>query len=380
MEKINDDVKNAGSRLKQIFRASVVAIVVNISLGVFKAIVGLISNSIAITMDAINNFTDAGSSLITILSSYFATKDPDKKHPFGYGRTEYLGTLLIAVIIIYAGVTSLAESVKSIVNPQTAEYSVVSLVIIVVAVVVKAILTIYITTIGKNAKSDSLVAAGKEALGDIAISIATVVAAFIYVFLGLSVEAWLGTIIALLILKTGVEILLETVAKLLGTGADATLVKNIKKAIINHESVVGAFDLVLHNYGPDAYLGSVHVEVEDTLPISKFDELSRAIQEDIIERFGVYLAAVGVYSVNTVDGEVIAIRENVKSLVLGVKFINQIHGFYVDVEKRIMRFDVVVSFEAGERRKIYNDVIDVISKKYPDYEIKVGMDTDFNEV
>lgn len=380
MEKINDDVKNAGSRLKQIFRASVVSIVVNISLGVFKAIVGLISNSIAITMDAINNFTDAGSSLITILSSYFATKDPDKKHPFGYGRTEYLGTLLIAVIIIYAGVTSLVESVKSIVNPEAAEYSVVSLVIIVVAVVIKAILTIYITTVGKNAKSDSLVAAGKEALGDIAISIATVVAAFIYVFLGLSIEAWLGAIIALLILKTGVEILLETVAKLLGTGADATLVKNIKKAIIANDSVVGAFDLVLHNYGPDAYLGSVHVEVEDTLPISRFDELSRTIQENIIEQFGVYLAAVGVYSVNTMDSDVIAIRENVKSTVLGVKYINQIHGFYVDIEKRIMRFDVVVSFEAGERRKIYNDVIDVISKKYPDYEIKVGMDTDFNEV
>lgn len=380
MEKINDDVKKAGSRLKQIFRASVVAIVVNISLGIFKAIVGFVSNSIAITMDAINNFTDAGSSLITIFSSYFATKDPDKKHPFGYGRTEYLGTLLIAVIILYAGVTSLVESIKSIVNPEAAEYSVASLVIIVVAVVVKAILTIYITTVGKNAKSDSLVAAGKEALGDIAISIATVVAAFIYIFLGLSIEAWLGAIIAIIILKTGIEILLETVAKLLGTGADAVLVKSIKKAIIANDSVVGAFDLVLHNYGPDAYLGSVHVEVEDTLPISRFDELSRTIQENIIEQFGVYLAAVGVYSVNTIDSDVIAIRENVKSTVLGVKYINQIHGFYVDIEKRIMRFDVVVSFEAGERRKIYNDVIDVISKKYPDYEIKVGMDTDFNEV
>ena len=380
MGKGNDDIEKNGSRLKAIFRASVVAILVNVSLGIFKMIVGLISRSIAITLDAVNNFTDAGSSLITILSSTFASKDPNKKHPFGYGRIEYLGTLLIAVLILYAGVTAFVESVKSIIHPEVPTYSTISIVIIIVAVVAKTFLTIYITNVGKKVRSDSLIASGKESLGDIAISIATVVAVFIYVLAHVSVEAWLGTVIALFIVKAGVETLFETVAKILGTGADVALVRDIKKAIAEQEEVVGAFDLVLHNYGPDEYLGSVHIEVEDTLPINKLDDLSRRIQEDILERFGVYMSAIGVYSVNTTDESIISIREDVKETVLGIKHVNQLHGFYLDKEKKDMRFDVVVSLEAEDRRKVHNEVIKKLEEQYPEYRINAGMDIDYNEI
>lgn len=380
MDEIREDANKIGNRIKAIFRASVIAIIVNVALGIFKMIVGVISNSIAITLDAINNLTDAGSSFITILSASYASKDADRKHPFGYGRTEYLGTLLIAVLILYAGVTSLVESVKSIIHPETAEYSLVALVIIIVAILAKAGLALYISGVGKKVKSDSLMAAGKESIGDIAISIATVVAAIIYMVFGVSVEAYLGTIIALFIIKAGVEILIETVTKILGTGADASIVVDIKKAIAENEAVVGAYDLVLHNYGPEAYLGSVHVEVEDTLPISRFDALSREIQEDIAARFGVFLSAVGVYSVNTKDEVVISVREDVKSMALCTEYVNQLHGFYMDSDKKTMRFDIVVSFKAGDRRKVYEEVIEKVNKSYPEYTLTVGMDMDYNEI
>lgn len=380
MGQINDAAENTGSRLKAIFQASVVAILVNISLGIFKAIVGIISNSIAITLDAINNFTDAGSSFITILSSSFASKDADKKHPFGYGRIEYLGTLLIAVLILYAGITSLIESIKSIIHPEAPDYSTVSLIIVTVAVIVKFLLTLYITRVGKKVNSDSLIASGKESIGDVAISIATVVAALLFVSFGISIEAWLGAVIALFIVKAGVETLFETVAKILGTGADAALVRDIKKAIVENDAVVGAFDLVLHNYGPDDYLGSVHVEVEDTLPISKFDNISRIIQEDISERFGVYLTAIGLYSVNTMDESIISMREKVRTIALNTEFVNQLHGFYVDKERKNMRFDIVISLEAEDRRKVYRDVIEKVEKEYPEYTVKAGMDMDYNEI
>lgn len=291
------------NRLKVILRTSIIGIIVNAFLGVFKAIVGTVSHSIAITLDAVNNFTDAGSSLITILSTSFSVKEPNKKHPFGYGRIEYLGTLLIAIIISYAGITAFVESIKGIIHHEVAEYSTVSIIIIVVAVIVKTILAIFLVS-------------------------------------GFAIEAWLGVIIALFIIKAGVELILETVTKILGTGAEASLVREIKGAIVGFEHVVGAYDLVLNNYGPDSYLGSVHIEVEDTLEVSEFDALSRQIQEAIAEQFGVFISAVGVYSINTKDEKAIAMREAVKSEVLGIKHVKQLHVFYMD-DKNI-RFDVVI--------------------------------------
>lgn len=377
MKTVNEN-KALESRLKIILRTSIIGIIVNVFLGVFKAIIGTISNSIAITLDAVNNFTDAGSSMVTILSTSFSSKAPDKKHPFGYGRIEYLGTLLISVLILYAGITSFVESIKGILHHEVAEYSTVSIIIIVVAVVVKTALALFFSSVGKKVKSDSLVATGKEAVGDIAISISTVVAAIIFVVSGLSIEAWLGVIIALFIVKTGAELIFETVAKILGTGAEATLVTDIKKAIVEFDQVAGAYDLVLHNYGPDAYLGSVHIEVEDTLEVSEIDALSRHIQEVIAERFSVFISAVGVYFINTKDEKVVAIREDVRSMVLAIQHVKQLHGFYLD--DKSMRFDVVVSFEAGDRMKVYQEVMEKVQGKYPEYALNVGMDMDYNEI
>lgn len=370
----------AESRVKEIFKASIVAIAINVFLGIFKAIVGIVSHSIAITMDAINNFTDAGSSLIAILSTFFAAKTPDKKHPFGYGRTEYLGTMLIGGLILYAGISAFIESVKKIISPETADYSVVSLIIIAVAIVVKLGLTIYITGVGKRFKSDSLIASGKEAVGDVAISVATLVAALIYVFAGISVEAWLGVIISVVIIKAGIETLAETIGNILGTGGDIELVRNVKKAISSHEHVHGAYDLVLHNYGPDSYMASVHVEVEDTLPVAEFDKLSRQLQEDIFDEFSVYLTAIGLYSINSQNADIIKLREAVADIALSNPLVHQMHGFYADPEQKKMNFDLVVGFDSKDRRGEFEKTVNAIREKYPDYEIGAGMDSDFNEV
>lgn len=370
----------AENRLKTILKTSIIAILVNVALGAFKAFVGLISNSIAITMDAINNFTDAGSSLITIVSAHFASKDADKKHPFGYGRVEYLGTLLIAGLILYAGFTSLIESVKKIINPETAEYSTVSLVILAVAVLAKSVLAIYMSKVGKRVNSDSLIASGKEAIGDIAISIATILAALLFIFTGFAVEAYLGAIIAALIIKAGIETLREIIGKILGTGAEVQLVKDIKKTIVEHEQVKGAYDLVLHNYGPDSYMASVHIEVEDTLSIGQFDDISREIRNEVLDKFGVFLTSIGLYSVNTQDEEVIRVREDIRKIALANSFVHQMHGFYINLETKIMRFDLVISFDAKDRREVFNQVLADIREKYPDYNLNAGMDCDFNEV
>ena len=372
-------MKTDDNRLKSILRASVVAIFINTALGIFKAIVGFLTHSVAITMDAINNFTDAASSFITIMAAYFASKDADRKHPFGYGRIEYLGTLLIGGLILYAGISAFIESMDKIINPNVAEYSVVTITIIIVAILVKILLALFTIKVGKNTNSDSLIASGKEAVSDIAISIATVVAAGIYVFANISIEAWLGVIISIMIIKAGVETLKEIVDKILGTPAEVSLVQDIKKEISAMENVIGAYDLILHNYGPDSYMASVHVAVCDTISVNEFDDLTRNIQDCIFEKYNVIISAVGMYSINTHDRGVIENREIINEIALSNEYVHAMHGFYMNSDNKKMRFDLVISFDAKNRRDVYNSVCQEIRDRYPDYEIVVGLDVDFNE-
>lgn len=367
-------------RIKTIFRASIIAIAINIALGIFKAIVGFITNSIAITMDAINNFTDAISSFITIFSAKLSTKEADKKHPFGYGRYEYLGTLVIGGLITYAGFAALVESVKKIFTPEEAEYSIVSLIILGIAVVAKIILALFVSATGKKVKSDSLVASGKEAIGDVAVSIATIIAALLFMFLRFSIEAYLGVVIAIIIIKSGIETLKETVDRILGTGVEVELVRNIKKSIAEQDNVQGAYDLILHDYGTDSYMGSVHIAVLDTVTVDELDRIIRNTEKKIYDEFGVVLTAIGIYSVNTKDKRIKDILEKVTSLVLEDAHIHSLHGFYISPEEKEMRFDMVVSFDAKDKRETYCQAISRLNKEFPDYNIEAGLDLDFNEL
>ena len=380
MTQENKEAKvSAEARYKKIFFTSIIGIIANAVLATFKAIIGLISGSIAILMDAVNNLTDAGSSLITIVGAHFAAKDPDKKHPFGHGRSEYLATLLIGGLILYAGITALIESIKKIVDPVVPDYSTVALIIVASAVVVKLVLGLYVSKTGKSINSDSLVASGKDALFDSIISTSTLVAAIIYIATGISLEAYLGVIISIIILKAGIETLQENVSKILGEGAEVELVRNIKKTIAGHEGVQGAYDLVLNNYGPDTYLASVHIEVPDTMTANEFDILSRHLEWEIADTYGVFLTAVGIYSINTRDENVIAIRENVRKIVMDHPMIHQMHGFFLDDEKN-MRFDMVISFDAKSRAEVHDEVMAKVKEAYPDCNIEIGIDSDFNEL
>ena len=371
MKKMNSD------REKIIVRTSMIGIAANVLLAVFKAVIGILSNSVAIVMDAVNNFSDAGSSLITIIGTKLANRQPDKKHPFGYGRIEYLSAMIISGIVLYAGVTSLTESVKKIINPETPDYSYVSLVIVGVAIIVKIVLGIYVKSVGEKVKSASLVNSGEDARLDSVISAATLVAAIIFLISGVSLEPWLGAIISLIIIKSGFEMLKETVSQILGERNDPELDKSIKNTVRSFPDVQGAYDLVLNNYGPDSWNGSVHIEVPDTYSADRLDRLIRSIQEAVYTEHGVILTAIGVYSVNTRDEDIIKARENVSHIVLSHKYIKQIHGFYMDKDEKSMRFDLVVSFDVDDRDKLYCDIVSDITKAYPDYRLQIAMDTDF---
>ncbi len=382
MEEILMGAKNkqAESRDKKIVQVSIVGIIANVFLAGFKVVVGALSNSIAIILDAVNNISDAASSVITIIGTKLAAKSPDKKHPFGYGRIEYLSAMVISLIILYAGITSFVESVKKIIEPQTPDYAPVSLIIIAVAVLVKIILGRYVKAKGEELNSASLVNSGEDATLDSVISASTLVAAAIYILWHISLEAWLGAIISVVIIKSGIEMLKETLSEILGESAKAELVLDIKKTVCAFPDVHGAYDLVLNNYGPDTFNGSVHVEIPDTYTASEIDDLIRAIQVKVYEKHHILLTAIGIYSRNTQDAVAIETRKNVSRIAMQNEGVMQVHGFYLHAEEKTIRFDAVISFDVPDRREVFAKVVADVQAAYPDYRIIAAMDTDYSEL
>ncbi len=376
---VTKTVSPAESREKTIIRTSIIGIVTNVLLAGFKAAVGLISHSIAIVLDAVNNISDAGSSLITIVGTKLAGKEPDKKHPFGYGRIEYLSAMIIAVLILYAGITSFVESAKQIAAPETPDYNTVSLIVVAVAVAVKIILGRYVKSVGLKVNSDSLVNSGEDATLDSIISASTLVAAGVFLIFHVSLEAWLGLIISAVIIKSGLEMLGSTISQILGERNDTELAKEIRQTVLSFPDVQGAYDLVLNNYGPDSWNGSIHIEVPDTYSADKLDKLLREITVKVFHEHNVILTAIGVYSVNTTDEEIIEAKKKVQDIVMSVEHVLQMHGFYLVKESKTIRFDIVVSFDAPDRKAVYTSVLEAVGKQYPDYRLQVTMDTDFAE-
>ncbi len=368
----------AADREKTIVRTSVIGIIANVLLAAFKAAVGIISNSIAVTLDAVNNLSDALSSVITIIGAKLGAKKPDKKHPHGYGRIEYLSSMIVAAIVLYAGITSLVESVKKIIHPEAADYGMVSLIIIAVAIIVKLLLGRYVKKQGEKVNSGALVASGKDASFDAILSASVLASAIVFLIWGISLEAYVGVIISIVIIKAGIEMMIETLNDIIGQRGDAEMSKQIKRLVNEEPEVRGAYDLNLFNYGPDKYYGSVHMELPDTMTVDEVDVLTRKIQLKVYQETGVILTGIGVYSYNTSNDEAAEIRNTVQHTILSHDWALQMHGFYVDTINKTMRFDVVVSFDIDHKEAL-GIMTGEVKKLYPDYDIQIIPDVDVTD-
>ncbi|MBR6173427.1 MAG: cation transporter [Eubacterium sp.] len=367
------------NREKEIIRTSIIGILANVSLAGFKAGVGLIANSIAIVLDAVNNLTDALSSLITIIGTKLAGKKPDKKHPLGHGRIEYLTAMVIALIILYAGMVSLKESITKIIEPQTPDYGVASLVIVSVAIVVKLVLGHYVKSVGKRVQSDALIASGQDARMDAVISTSTLISAIIFLIFQVSLEAWLGILISFFILKTGYDVLSSTLSQILGERIDGELSKEIKQTLVEHPQVQGAYDLILHSYGPNTLIGSVHVEIPDTMRADEIDHLERELQQEVYLKHHVMLTGIGIYSYNTRGDASAQLRESIRDMVMANPYVLQMHGFYINEETKDVRFDLVISFTTPDREQEYCKIVEMLRATYPEYNIAVTLDSDISD-
>ncbi|MBQ6672450.1 MAG: cation transporter, partial [Spirochaetales bacterium] len=318
------------------------------------------------------------SSIITIVGTKLAGKLPDKKHPLGYGRIEYLSAMIVSGIVLYAGITSAVESVKKIIRPETPDYSMVSLIIIAVAVLVKIILGRYVKAKGEKVNSGSLVASGSDAMFDAILSGSVLASAVVFMLTGLSLEAYVGVVIAVFIIKAGIEMMVETLNEILGSRAEKEKTDRIKEILCSEPEVRGAYDLVLYNYGPDKDLASVHLELPDTMTAREIDSLSRRLERKVRTETGVILAGVGLYSYNTGSDEAADIRDDVCKRVMAHDWAIQVHGFYVDLKAKEMTFDVVMSFDISPKEGL-QILCNEMKEAYPDYDIRISPDVDVSD-
>ena len=375
---MSKNVVKENDREKVIVTTSMVGIGTNIVLVVFKMLVGIATKSIAVTLDAVNNLSDAMSSVITIIGTRLAGRDPDKKHPLGHGRTEYITAMIVSAIVLYAGLTSLWESIKKIIEPVAAEYNTVSLVIIFVAVLVKLALGTYVKKKGESVNSTSLIASGEDARFDGIISFSVFASALIYIFTKVSLEAYVGVIISLLIIKSGFEMIREAIDDIVGHRPDAEVTQKIKKLIVEEKDVRGAYDVIIYDFGPDKLYASCHVEVPDTMNVAELDRLTRHIEKKILNEMGVVLTAIGVYSYNTSHDEAATMRDNISKIILARDHVLQMHGFYIDVTEKEIRFDVVLSFDTDPKTEI-EEIKEIVENMYKDFKINIVADIDLSD-
>ena len=365
-------------RNQDIIRTSWIGIITNLLLAGFKAAIGVLASSVAIVMDAINNLSDALSSVITIVGTKLSQRPADRKHPFGFGRIEYFSAIIIAVIVLSAGITSFIESVKKIFNPTEPSYTTVTLVIIIVAIVVKLILGRYVKRKGEQLKSDALIASGSDALFDAVITLATLVSAGVMLLWGVSLDGILGALISIVIIKAGIEMLASPINELLGTSISADLTKQIIKEVSGFEGVHGVYDLILHNYGPDVKIGSLHINVYDTMSAHDIHGLTRKITMYMIEQHGIIMT-VGVYAVATGNNRHAELQAKVIQTLAAHKDIIQVHGFYYSEKEQMISVDVVPDISVHDEAAFVSQLTSEIQPFAPDKQIFIVVDHNYSE-
>lgn len=364
-------------RNKKIVKVSIQGIIVNIILVVFKSIVGLLANSIAIILDAVNNLSDAFSSIITIIGTKLSEKRPNKKHPFGYGRIEYFSSMIIAIIVLLAGITSLKESIGKIIKPERADYTAVSILIIVVAIFVKFFFGRYVKKQGEELSSGSLVASGTDAISDSILSFSTLVAAIISILFHISLEGYLGVIISIIILKSAIEIMKDTIDDMIGIRTSNELTAKLKKTIQLEKEVRGVYDITIHNYGPNKMIATAHIEIRDDITAKEIHHLTRKIELEVYKQYGILLT-LGIYASNE-KKEYKEIKNYLQKILKEYQNIIQMHGFYVDEEIKMISFDIIFSFDEEQPETSIQEIKNKLKKKYPKYEYSVILDADISE-
>lgn len=279
--KNSDDINNPVVRGKYGMLSSITGIICNIFLFLLKYIMGTLSGSIAIVSDAFNNLSDSASCIVTLFGYKLAAKPADKDHPFGHGRMEYLTSLIIAAVIIVMGIELFKDSAEKVVHPEKVKFSLLVIISLAASIGIKLWMSVFNTKLGNKINSTVMLATAKDSRSDVIATIATVISVTASLFTDLPIDGVMGILVSIFILRSGYEIICDTVDELLGKPADAESVKRITEIVRRDERIIGIHDMMIHSYGPGKVYGSCHAEVRASEDILSVHDLIDTIEHEI---------------------------------------------------------------------------------------------------
>lgn len=364
------------SREGIISATSGLGIAINLLIAAIKVIAGALASSIAIISEGINNASDALTSVLTLLGTKLAGKHPDEKHPFGYGRIEYLTGLVISILILVTGIEMIISSVKLIFEPAELSISYLSLIIVAVSAVIKFIYGSFTVKMGKKASSQALEAVGEDSKNDCFASIITIIAALIFLIFRFSVDAYAGIITSLLIIKTGFEVLRDTVSELLGRPGEKDLADRLYKEIRGTGGVINAVDMMLHNYGPERYSGSVNVELDHDMTVGKVYSFLHELQLRIMHEYNVVMVF-GIYAVDNDHEDVREVRNAVAEFVRATENVRSYHAVYLEPDTDNIYCDLIVDYKLRDWTALKDSFTAYMAEKFPSNTIVLTIETEF---
>ncbi|RHS87822.1 cation diffusion facilitator family transporter [Clostridium sp. AM42-4] len=284
-----ENVENAKVRTAYGMLASILGICCNLFLFSSKLFAGFLVNSISVMADAFNNLSDAASSIIGFVGVRMAEKPADEEHPFGHGRMEYIAAFMVAFLVVQVGFSLLKTAVEKILHPETLSFSLFSVGILVLSVLIKLWMASYNRKLGKKINSTVMMATAADSLGDVGATSATIVSLLVFRFFHINIDGIIGLVVSVLVLIAGINIAKDTLAPLLGEAIDPEVYKKISDFVESYDGIIGSHDLIVHNYGPSRSMASIHAEVPSKVDIETSHAVVDQIERDALEKLGIFL-------------------------------------------------------------------------------------------
>lgn len=378
--KNSENVENQKVRTSYGILSSVVGMVCNIILFTVKLIVGMVINSISVTVDAFNNLSDAASSVISFFGVKLADKPADKEHPFGHGRFEYISALAVAFLVLQVGFTFLKSSFDKIVNPETVEFNPILIGILCLSVLMKVWMILFNRKLGNRINSTVMKATAADSFGDVLVTSVTIISIAVAGLTGWQIDGYIGLVVSLFVMFAGVRIAKETLEPLLGQAIDWDAYKNITDLVESYEGIVGTHDLILHSYGPTHRMATIHAEVPNDIDFEKAHETIDRIERDVLSKLDIFLV-IHMDPIEVNDVKVLEKKDLVTDIISGLEPQSTIHDFrIVNGEFQInLIFDLVLpySYSKEEEQKLLSRIIEEIRKRDARYNCVITLDKSF---